>query len=494
MRTGTDDPTRASDGRGQQLYCSNMPYMDRRTFLKLTAGTSFAPFDGLHAKAGSGFLINDVSQLNPVEVSDERQPRSTEEVRSLLRASNLPVCLGGGRFSMGGQIAAPHSLHLDMRSMNQTVWFDAARKRIRVQAGARWRDIQEVIDPAQLSVRIMQSYSSFTVGGSVSVNCHGRYVGRGPLVNSVQALQLVTHDGQVLELSRSRESDLFAAAFGGYGGLGVITEVELDLDDNVRIQRVVQPTSLEAYPSFFRGQVASDPNVLLHNADLVPPDFAAPVSISWVRTEKPVTIGDRMLARGLDYTKEKNAIWAITELPGGGRLRQSLMEREHREPTVVWRNYEASLDTASLEPRTRFFSTYLLQEYFIPVAKFAQFARAMARILISRDVEALNVSIRHSAADPVSLMKWAPEEVFSFVLYYKQRSTEAASAKVRAWTRELIDAALASGGRYYLPYRLDATPNQFERAYPEAKAFAAMKSRIDPHRRFTNLLWNRYLS
>lgn len=166
--------------------------------------------------------------------------------------------------------------------MNQTVWFDAARKRIRVQAGARWRDIQEVIDPAHLSVRIMQSYSSFTVGGSVSVNCHGRYVGRGPLVNSVQALQLVTHDGQVLELSRSRDSDLFAAAFGGYGGLGVITEVELDLDDNVRIERVVPPTSLEAYPSFFRSHVASEPNVLLHNADLVPPDFAAPVSISWI--------------------------------------------------------------------------------------------------------------------------------------------------------------------------------------------------------------------
>lgn len=128
-----------------------------------------------------------------------------------------------------------------------------------------------------------------------------------------------------------------------------------------------------------------------------------------------------------------------------------------------------------------------------PVANFATFAQAMAEVLIEREVEALNVSIRHSPADTVSLLRWAPQEVFSFVLYYKQRSNKDASARVRAWTRELIDAALANGGRYYLPYRIDATAAQFERSYPEARAFASLKSRIDPKRRFTNSLWNEYL-
>ena len=59
--------------------------------------------------------------------------------------------------------------------------------------------------------------------------------------------------------------------------------------------------------------------------------------------------------------------------------------------------------------------------------------------------------------------------------------------------RELIDAALRHGGRYYLPYRLDATREQFARAYPEAAAFAALKKCIDPANRFRNLLWDRYL-
>lgn len=467
--------------------------MDRRTFLQLAAVSSLPGLAVARVANASDIVINDVSQLNPIEVADLRRPRSTDEVKSLVSTRKLPVSVGGGRFSMGGQIAVPDSLHLDMRSMNQVVWFDAKQKRIRVQAGMRWRDIQDVIDPAQLSIRIMQSYSNFTVGGSVSVNCHGRYVGRGPVVNSVRAVQLVTHDGQVLELSRTRDSELFGAVFGGYGGLGVITEVELDLDDNVRIHRVVEPNTLDRYPEFFRSRIAGDPNVILHNADLLPPNFDTPVSVSWVRTAKPVTVEDRLVPRGLHYTTEKNAIFAITELPGGGQLRQFISARERSKDTIVWRNYEASLDTASLEPRTRFFSTYLLQEFFIPVVNFATFARAMAKVLIERDVEALNVSIRHSPADTVSLLKWAPQEVFSFVLYYKQRNNKDASARSRVWTRELIDAALANGGRYYLPYRIDATAAQFERAYPEARAFASLKSRIDPKRRFTNSLWNEYL-
>ena len=469
--------------------------MDRRRFLEIAAVSSLSALSPLASQAGvKKKVINDVSQLNPVRIAKEQRPRSTDEVRASLRAWSGPVSVGGARYGMGGQIAAVDSLHLDMRAMNQVVSFDVRRRVIRVQAGIVWRDIQEVIDGHDLSVKIMQSYSNFTVGGSVSVNCHGRYVGKGPLVNSVRAVELVTADGRVLELTRSRESELFRAVFGGYGGLGVITEVELELDTNGRIERVVQDVALEEYPALFREKVLPDGHVVLHNANLSPPTFAAGRAITWVMTDKPLTHPDRLVPRGLDYNLEKNAIWAISELPGGNRLRGSVVERMLlQKKSVVWRNHEASLDAASLEPRTRRISTYLLQEYFIPVASFLPFAQEMARILKARNVEVLNVSIRHSPADAESLLKWAPTEVFSFVLYYKQRNSERASREVGIWTRELIDVALANGGRYYLPYRLDATRAQFEQAYPEARAFVALKSRIDPSRRFKNLLWDKYL-
>jgi FAD/FMN-containing dehydrogenase len=469
--------------------------LDRRKFLEIAAASCFSALVVPPAYAKSqDKVVNDVSRLNPIETATIQQPRSTEDVKSALRAWSGSVSVGGGRYSMGGQIAAANSLHFDMREINKVISVDVARKVIRVQAGITWRDIQDKIDPLNLSIKIMQSYSNFTVGGSLSVNCHGRYVGKGPIVNSVHAVQLITVDGQALELSRSQEPELFRAIFGSYGGLGIITEVELELEDNTKIERIVKEVTLEDYPKYFHENILPNKQILLHNADLIPPDYSAPMAISWSLTEKPLTQVDRLVPRGLNYTLEKNAIWSMTELPGGMHLRKSIDDvTQPNNARVAWRNHEASLDAASLEPRTRVISTYLLQEYFIPVKNFLSFAQAMTRILKIRNVQVLNVSIRHSPADNESLMKWAPTEVFSFVIYYKQRNSQRASNAVRVWTRELIDAALANGGRYYLPYRLDATNKQFLRAYPEAKNFSALKAKIDPDNRLRNQLWDKYL-
>ena len=465
--------------------------MNRRMLLYTGAATALFGAVRPALAAARRRIVGDYSGLTAVAVAEEHRPRTTAEVSDLVRAWPGAVSVGGGRFSMGGQIAAPDSMHLDMRGMNRFVAFNPARRIVRVQAGISWRDIQEAIDPHGLAVSIMQSYSNFTVGGSVAVNCHGRYVGQGPLVNAVRAVQLVRADGEVLELTP--DSPLFRGVFGGYGGLGVVTEVDLALAGNTRLRRVVEKVDLERYADHFRTRIAPDARVVLHNADLRPPGFAEPRLISWVSTDEDATVPERLIPRDRDYGRDQTLIWAVSELPGGKQLRRSIEDRLLDQNAVVWRNYEASLDTDSLEPRTRMFSTYLLQEYFIPVANFQPFARAMATILTQRRVNALNVSIRHSPPDTRSLLRWAPTEVFSFVLYYKQRTTKAASRAAAVWTRELIDAALANDGRYYLPYRLHATRSQFERAYPEFRDFVALKAEVDPTGKFRNLLWDTYL-
>src|SRR5262249_46482650 len=162
-----------------------------------------------------------------------------------------------------------------------------------------------------------------------------------------------------------RESELFRAVFGGYGGLGVVTEVELDLDTNDRMERIVRDVPLDDYPGFFRSTVLADASVLMHNADLSPPNFDRPRSVSWIMTNKPVPEPGRLTPRGLDYSLERNAIWAISEIPGKAALRELADRKLLGKPMIVWRNHEASLDTASLEPRTRRSSTYLLQEFFV---------------------------------------------------------------------------------------------------------------------------------
>lgn len=446
--------------------------------------------------AASPFVVDNITGIYPVEVARIHVLVNTADVVRAVVSWSGKIAVGGGRYSMGGQVAIGGGLHLDLRQMNALVWLRPADRAVRVQAGMRWRDLQDFLDPLGLSVKIMQSYSNFTIGGSISVNCHGRYVGLGPVRHSVRALQLVIADGSVLELGPHAQPDLFAAVIGGYGAVGVVTEVELDVVPNLRIQRRVTWVNLGDYVDFFKQSIRSDPTAVLHNADLMPPDFDAPVSVTWHRVgdDTPLTEKNRLVARGKSYALAQNAIFVMTELPGGALLREKVVHPLLMQPAAVtWLNHEASLDLAELEPRTRAVSIYVLQEYFIPERGFLGFAKGMARVLQSRKVEALNVSIRHSPADRVLAVPWAPEEVYSFVLYYKQRTWLRAREHVAIWTQELIELALLHGGRYYLPYQLHASTDQFARAYPEADRLRGIKHRVDPANKFSNELWRKYL-
>src|SRR5499426_939446 len=204
-------------------------------------------------------IVNDITGLNPIPVWAIATPTSIEEIQDAIRRTTGPISIGGGRFSMGGQTASPGSLHLDMRKFNQVVEFSPLRRTIRVQSGIRWCDIQRFIDPHNLSVKIMQTYANFTVGGSLSVNCHGRYMGLGPLILSVRAIRLVLMSGEGVEATPTENAELFYGAVGGYGGLGVIVEAELQLAENTRVELVTRKLKTHDYVSHFRSQVRNRP-------------------------------------------------------------------------------------------------------------------------------------------------------------------------------------------------------------------------------------------
>lgn len=438
-------------------------------------------------------VVNDITGLNPIPVARELRPRSVDEVSAAIRSSTGPISIGGGRFSQGGQVAYPGSLHLDMRSLNRILSIDRDAKQIRVQAGATWRDIQEAIDPQDLSVRIMQTYSNFTVGGSLGVNVHGRYIGEGPLIRSVENIRIVLADGAVVTASRDENPEIFFGAIGGYGGLGVVVEATLSLADNKPIERRVQVMPVTGYREHFFRNIRTNPDVVLSNADIYPPDYEEARDVSWHVTDQPLTNEDRLIARDEEYEWQPRLADFVSSFRFGTRIRQYLLDPLYYVPErIVWRNWEASYDVAELEPASREEHTYGLREYFVPVDRFDEFVPRMRAIFQRHDANILNVSIRHANPDPGSLLAWADREVFAFVVYYRQGTSRAEREAVGAWSVDMIDAVLESGGSYYLPYQIFASPAQFEAAYPRAPQFYALKARLDPANRFRNELWQAY--
>lgn len=435
-------------------------------------------------------VLNDVSALNATRVQKIIRPIANADLANLLKTTQAAVSVGGSRHSMGGHTLYPDSLHLDLTVFKQLVWLDVTTRRVRVQAGMRWRDLQDIIDPHNLSVAIMQSYSSFTIGGSVSVNAHGRYRGQGALIASVQALQLITAKGAVLELSRESQPELFFAVIGGYGLLGVISEVELALAQNEKLEREVIELPLGEYTRYF-AQTAH--TALLHNADVIAPIFDRVVAVNWRSTNAELSQSLRLVPENINYSQAQNEIWSASEFP----IDQWSRERRIaalKQPAVVWRNYEASLDVDSLEPRTRSMSTYLLQEYFVREQALVEFVQAASAILLRHRVNLLNISIRHAMPDHESLMSWSRIPVFCAVLYYKQRSSLRADRSSEIWAKELIELALSLRGSYYLPYRLHASVEQFQRAYPNWQQLKAIKTLHDPQARFRNQWFEKYLA
>ncbi|MBV1905890.1 MAG: FAD-binding protein, partial [Pseudomonadales bacterium] len=272
-----------------------------------------------------------------------------------------------------------------------------------------------------------------------------------------------------------------------------ITEATLRLADNSKIERKTTLMKVGDYYQHFSENVRDNQDVIFHNGDLYPPDYENVLDVSWYKTDKPLTIEDRLIARDEIYNWGPRAADFVADYDIGKAIRENIIDPVYYAfDRVVWRNWEASYDVRELEPQSRKEKTYVLREYFVPVKNFDAFVPVMKEIFNRNNANIINVSIRHAHAAPENLLSWAREEVFAFVVYYRQGTDQASKDNVETWSIEMIDAVIAAGGTYYLPYQIYASVEKFQVAYPRANEFFALKKKLDPTNRFVNQLWKQY--
>ncbi len=84
------------------------------------------------------------------------------------------------------------------------------------------------------SVAVMQSNNDFSVGGSLSVNCHGWQ--HNSAADRIDGRVVAIDEGRWLNRSvqPAGKSELFSLVFGGYGLFGVILDADLRVVPNDR--------------------------------------------------------------------------------------------------------------------------------------------------------------------------------------------------------------------------------------------------------------------
>jgi FAD/FMN-containing dehydrogenase len=455
-----------------------------------------------------GGFINDASCLNKTPIFGVVKVQSADDVRSSLefaRANHLTVSIAGQRHSMGGQSFSGNGLVLDMRGFNQ-VNLDRYRKVAHVQAGATWAQIQQLIDKEGLAVQAMQSINVFTVGGSLSVNAHGIAHRPGPVAPTVLSIRIMLANGQVMNASPNENAELFRLALGGYGLFGVILDADLQLVDNEVYALETRELDYRDFPAYYRTNIAADDRIgLMYGRLSVSPvsylreaaihiyrktDFNGPIP----PIEPPTH--DRLDRFVINFSKTGGfgrwVRWTL-EKHFGPKLHSCLSRNQatvQKEGCLVSRNEEMNDSMAYL--RNQLKDTDILQEYFIPQERMAEFVDGLRSIVKQDGSNLLNVTIRAVHKDTITALPYAKQDMFAFVLYFNQKLNTEQSQILRKTTVDLIDLALKLNGTFYLPYQLYYSCEQLRRAYPEIDAFFSAKRQYDPDGLFSSKFYEKY--
>jgi FAD/FMN-containing dehydrogenase len=457
------------------------------------------------AAAPSRVLLDDASGLDPTSVrgitfagasSAETAERMIPLLRQIARGAEPSVVVSGARHSMGGQSLLRGGWVLDALPMN-AVTVDAAAGTMRVGGGATWKDVIPVLNAAGFAPRVMQSNYDFTVGGSLSVNCHGWHTDSEPIASTVRSLHLLTADAEITTCTPDLNRQLFGLALGGYGLYGIILEAELAVVPNVVYEPkfAVVPTS--EYAVAFAERVyapASRVEMAYGRLSVDPRSFLEEAIIG---TYLPVehTRGDLLPVTPEAHNNLRRAIFRNSVDGGTGKSLRWLLERRlnPRLAGPVSRNSILSAP-ASVLANTDPGTVYILHEYFVPQRRLWEFVQVARQIIRHREGNLLNVTVRDVRQDRRSTLAYARQDVFGLVMTFVQDRTSAGEARMRDLTRQLIDAAIDSGGTFYLPYRPHATVEQLQRAYPAWAGAIRAKAHYDPAGLFRNTFYDRYRS
>jgi len=212
-------------------------------------------------------LVNDIhSQLNPNSVLRVLEPRSLEDVQSIVRLARKDrntISVAGGRHAMGGQQFGTDTVLIDIRKLGRVLRLDRRRGILEVEAGIEWPELIDGYLTLQNSdgrtwgiAQKQTGADRLTMAGTVAANAHGRGLRMKPFISDVESFVLVDATGAVHTCSRTENSDLFRLVHGGYGLFGVVTSVQLRLVPRTKVERVVEVRTVDDLATTFNKRIS----------------------------------------------------------------------------------------------------------------------------------------------------------------------------------------------------------------------------------------------
>ena len=469
-----------------------------------------SPYDSSIPDTPPGLIVNDVhSQLNATRVHAVVKPESVQEVRAAVaRAAQegTSMSVAGGRHAMGGQQFGDAAVLVDTRALNRVLDFDSGRGLITVEGGIQWPALLQYLDRAQRGrdrqwgiYQKQTGADRLSIGGALACNAHGRGLDLGPIIQQVERFEIVGPDGEVRRCSRSERPELFRLAIGGYGLFGIITSVQLRLRPRMKVRRVVElgetAVIIDRFESRIRdGYLYGD---YQFTTDSSRDSFLRRGVFSCyqpVPDETPLTVNPtrftpedwaKLTFYSHRYKRRAFEAYSSRYLKTSGQIYWA----DSQLSAAYVDNYHEGLDRA-LGAKVK--GTEMISELYVPRPKLAAFMESARAALIRREANMIYGTVRLIEKDDESVLAWARERwacvIFNLHVEHTSGSIDGAAGAFR----DLIDAAMAQGGSYYLTYHRWARRDQVETCHPRMREFLGLKRQHDPDEVFQSTWYRHY--
>lgn len=410
------------------------------------------------------------------------RPGSRRELSEIVAAATeagRQVTVAGSGHSFSGA-ALTDDLMLDVGALKGVISADLASGLIKVGGGSVLADLNLELDRLGRAMPNLGDIDVQTISGAISTATHGTGSELPNLSAQVAAIDLVTADGQIRELTEESEPDLLRAARVAVGSLGVIAAVTLRTVPAFDLHRVDRPLPLDRVLADF--DEIADSNE--HFEFFVFPNTDKALTITRNRTGKPRQprgkveryVSDVIIENTLGDLALRAAGRVPALIPKLSRFSTAFMNQASRVDSSfkVFANY-----------RTIRFNE---MEYALPRAAGPEaLARVLELIERERFPIAMPIECRVVAGDD-ALLSPAFEQSSVYIAVHQYRGQE--------WRPyfEAIEAIFDEyGGRPHWGKRNSKSAATLAPLYPEWDRFQEIRDQLDPQRTFSNAYVNKAL-
>jgi xylitol oxidase len=213
--------------------------------------------------------------------ADFYRPATLNDLRGVVaRAGQIRVLATGHSFN---DMADSPGAQVSLADLPPEVAVDSAAGLVRVAAGLSYAQLGRRLDEQGFALRNLASLPHISVAGACATATHGSGRANQNLAASITALQLVTADGDLVEIGRG--DDAFPGAAVHLGALGVVTHLDLAVVPSFDVsQWVYEDLPLEVLDDHFADIMSGGYSVSMFT------DWRAPrLTQTWIkqRVEDP---------------------------------------------------------------------------------------------------------------------------------------------------------------------------------------------------------------